>query len=183
MNYGDEDFDLVRKFVNGDESSFNKIVNKYQKKIYWIARRMSGNHLDADDIVQDVLITMYKNLKNFQFKSSLFTWVYKVTYTRTLNHLKRRKVKEAFSIEDKNVKNVKEDYSVLKNLEDKEKLEKVEHCLQQIPRKQREVFIMRNFDELSYEEISQITGTSVGALKANYFHSIKKLMELMNDDG
>jgi RNA polymerase sigma-70 factor, ECF subfamily len=181
MNYADEDFELVKKFVGGDESSFNKIVNKYQNKIYWVARRMSGNHLDADDIVQDVLITMYKNLKSFQFKSSLFTWIYKVTYTRTLNHLKKRKIKEAFSLEDKNVKGIKENFSILKNLEDKERLEKVETCLQQIPRKQREVFIMRNFDELSYEEISEITGTSVGALKASYFHSVKKLMELMND--
>jgi RNA polymerase sigma-70 factor (ECF subfamily) len=181
MNYIDEDFELVKKFVDGDESSFNKIVNKYQKKIYWVARRMSGNHLDADDIVQDVLITMYKNLKNFQFKSSLFTWIYKVSYTRTLNHLKKRKIKEAFSIEDKNVRTIKENFNILKNLEDKERLDKVEACLQQIPPKQREVFIMRNFDELSYEEISEITGTSVGALKANYFHSVKKLMELMND--
>lgn len=181
MNYADEDFDLVRKFVNGDESSFNKIVNKYQKKIYWLARRMAGNHLDADDIVQDVLITMYKNLKGFQFKSSLFTWIYKVTYTRTLNHLRKKKVKEAFSIEDKNLRTLKDNYNIVKNVEDKEKLEKIESCLQKIPRKQREVFIMRNFDELSYEEISQITGTSVGALKANYFHSVNKLMELMND--
>ncbi len=182
MNYSDEDFDLVRKFIDGDETSFNRIVNKYQKKIYWQARRMSGNHLDADDIVQDVLISMYKNLKNFEFRSSLFTWIYKITYTRTLNHIRKRKSREHFSIEDTNVRKVTQNYDIVKNVEDREKVHRVESYLAKLPQKQREVFIMRNFDELSYEEISEITGTSIGALKANYFHSVKKIMELMNEN-
>lgn len=181
MNYSDEDFELVKKFNDGDESSFNRIVYKYQKKIYWLARRMSGNHLDADDIVQDVLIAMYKNLKKFQFRSSLFTWIYKITYTRTLNHLRKMKTRVHYSTEDSNARIVTEKFDVVKNVEDREKVERVELHLKKLPPKQREVFIMRNFDELSYEEISEITGTSVGALKANYFHSVKKLMELMNE--
>ena len=66
------DFDLVNKFIAGDESAFNKIVLKYQQKIYWHARRMTGNHLDADEVVQEVLIVLYKKLKDFQFGRSNF---------------------------------------------------------------------------------------------------------------
>jgi DNA-directed RNA polymerase specialized sigma24 family protein len=79
------DFELVKKFINGDEISFNKIINKYKDKIYWHARRMTGNHLDADEIVQEVLLVVYKNLKNFQFKSSLYTWIYKITSKKKKN--------------------------------------------------------------------------------------------------
>ncbi len=90
------DFELVRKFIDGDESSFNKIVNKYKDKIYWHARRMTGNHLDADEIVQEVLFVIYKNLKGFKFKSSLYTWIYKVTSTRSLNYLKEESLKRYY---------------------------------------------------------------------------------------
>ena len=98
------DSELIKKFIDGDESSFNKIINKYKDKIYWHARRMTGNHLDADEIVQEVLLVIYKNLKNFQFKSSLYTWIYKITSTRSLNFLKRRKIKELLSLEDQSEK-------------------------------------------------------------------------------
>ncbi|MEO8399150.1 MAG: RNA polymerase sigma factor, partial [Ignavibacteriaceae bacterium] len=93
-------FQLVRDFINGNESAFNQIANQYKEKIYWHARRMTGNHLDADDIVQEVLLVMYKKLKDFQFKSSLYTWIFKITSTRSINYLKKRKIKQIFSLED-----------------------------------------------------------------------------------
>ena len=175
------DFELVRKFIDGDESSFNKIVNKYKDKIYWHARRMTGNHLDADEIVQEVLFVIYKNLKGFQFKSSLYTWIYKITSTRSLNYLKRRKIKEILSLEDQSEKLHKSSDDILENIEIKEKLEAVNKVLQKLPAKQREIFILRNYENLSYKEISEITGKSIGALKSNYFHSIKKIIEMMRE--
>ncbi len=86
-------FQLIKDFLNGDEGAFNKIVNKYKDRIYWHARRMTGNHLDADEIVQEVLLVMYKSLKDFQYKSSLYTWIYRITSTRTINYLKEKKSK------------------------------------------------------------------------------------------
>ena len=171
------DFELVRKFIDGDESSFNKIVNKYKDKIYWHARRMTGNHLDADEIVQEVLFVIYKNLKGFKFKSSLYTWIYKITSTRSLNYLKRRKLKEILSLEDQSEKL----QETTDNIEVKEKLEAVNKVLQKLPAKQREIFILRNYESLSYKEISEITGKSIGALKSNYFHSIQKIIEMMRE--
>jgi len=96
MHDSNNDFDLVKSFTNGDESAFNKIVFKYQHKIYWHARRMTGNHFDADEVVQEVLMVLYKSIKNFEQRSSLYTWIYKITTTRSLNFINRRKLKESF---------------------------------------------------------------------------------------
>ncbi len=177
-----DDFELVNSFISGNQSAFNKIVLKYQQKIYWHARRMTGNHLDADEVVQEVLIVLYKKLKDFQFKSSLYTWIYKITATRSINYLKKRNLKQIFSFEDIEAKLISSSEDILKDIETKEKLDKLEKALQKVPLRQREVFIMRNFDEMSYEEISEITGVTTGGLKANYFHAMKKIMELVQKD-
>jgi RNA polymerase sigma-70 factor (ECF subfamily) len=176
------DFDLVNSFIGGNEGAFNKIVLKYQQKIYWHARRMTGNHLDADEIVQEVLMVLYEKLKDFQFKSSLYTWIYRITATRSINFLRKKNLRQFFSFEDQETKSVRSSEDIVKDIETKEKLERLEVALKKIPAKQREVFIMRSFEELSYEEISEITGKSIGGLKANYFHAMKKIMELMKEN-
>jgi len=176
------DFELVNKFTGGDESAFNKIVLKYQHKIYWHARRMTGNHLDADEIVQEVLMVMYKKLKNFKFQSSLYTWIYKITSTRSLNFINKRKIKQAFSFEDEPESSLRKNEDIIENLEIREKLEKVAEMLKKIPPKQREVFILKNYEQMTYEEISEITGKSVGGLKSNYFQAMKKIMEMVKKD-
>lgn len=181
MHEANIDFALIKDFVEGNESAFNRLAVKYQDKIYWHARRMTGNHLDADEIVQEVLLVLYNKLKTFEYKSSLYTWIYTITNTRSINYLRKKNLKSLFSLDD--ILNKKsEDKDVIDNLEVKQKLEKIEKALQKIPIKQREVFIMRNYDELSYEEISEITGKSVGALKANYFHALNKLKELIKNE-
>lgn len=181
MHEVNNDFELIKSFLNGDESSFNRLAVKYQEKMYWHARRMTGNHLDADEIVQEVLIVLYNKLKTFEFKSSLYTWIYTITNTRSINYLKKKSLRNFFSLDD--ITNKKFDQKdVIDNLESKQKVDKIEKALQKLPVKQREVFIMRNFDELSYEEISQITGKSVGALKANHFHALNKIKEIVKYD-
>lgn len=175
------DFKLVKDFKNGDESSFNKIVDKYKHKIYWHARRMTGNHFDADEVVQDVLLAINKNVKNFQFKSSLYTWIYKIVSTRSLNHIRRRKLISLVSFGINQNESIIDSRDLVRKLETDEKLNRIDELLQQLPSKQREVFILRNYDQLSYEEISELTGKSIGGLKANYFHSVKKIMELMKN--
>ncbi len=176
----EDDFYLVNEFLNGDESAFNTIAKKYQKKIYWHARQMLGNHLDADEVTQEVLIVIYKKLKNFNFRSSLFTWIYKIVTTRSLNELRRRNVKKFFSVEDENL-NITDGRDIINDISNKERINELKKTLDKLPTKQRQIFVMRNFDELSYEEISVITGKSVGGLKANYFHALKKVMEMTNE--
>lgn len=182
MNTDDNDFDLVKRFHAGEDPAFNRLAAKYQEKIYWHARKMTGNHLDADDIMQEVLMVMYAKLKDFRFQSSLYTWIYKVTATRSINMLRKRKIKNFFSLnDDDNPIQISAPTDLAGDYENKEKITMIEKFLIKLPVKQREVFIMRNNEQLSYEEISQITGTSVGALKANYFHAVDKMQKLMKD--
>lgn len=182
MPVTDNEVNLIKSFLNGDETAFNKIAAEYQKKIYWHARRMLGNHLDADEVTQEVLIVLYNKLYTFNFESSLFTWIYKITSTRCLNYIKKRNVKRFIFLDDPAVTEMRTSSDIVRNFEDKEKIEKLNLVLQMLPVKQREVFIMRQFDKLSYEEIADITGKSVGTLKANYFHALKKVTELMDDE-
>lgn len=180
MQEQNNDFELIKNFLQGDESSFNKLVLKYQEKIYLLARRMTGNHLDADEVVQEVLMVLYKKLNTFEFKSSFYTWLYRITITRSLNYIKRRSIKELLPLKSL-LNKANNDYDPVSNVENKEKIKFFETLLQKIPAKQRQVFILRHFEEMDYEEISKITGTSVGALKANYFHAVNKLKDLMKD--
>jgi RNA polymerase sigma-70 factor (ECF subfamily) len=98
-----------------------------------------------------------------------------------LNFIKKRKVKRYLFLDDENVREIESQNDIVHNVEDKEKLEKLNFVLQKLPAKQREVFIMRQFDQLSYEEIAEIKGKSVGTLKANYFHALKKVTELIDE--
>ncbi len=178
MQEENNDFELIKKFLDGDESAFNRLILKYQEKIYLLARRMTGNHHDADDVVQEVLMVLYKKLNTFEFKSSFYSWLYRITMTRSLNYIKRRSLKEFLPLSGlKSKMNDNNDPLIL--VENKESILRLEKSLQKIPVKQREVFILRNFEQLDYDEISKITGTSVGALKANYFHAINKLKDIL----
>lgn len=178
----ENDFDLVKRFHAGEDSAFNLLAARYQDKIYWHARKMTGNHLDADDIMQEVLMVMYTKLKSFRFQSSVYTWIYKITATRSINLLRKNKLKRFFSLnDDENPVQLTSNKDIAKDFENREKVEILESLLQKLPVKQREVFIMRNNEQLSYEEIAEITGTSVGALKANYFHAIDKMQKMMKD--
>jgi RNA polymerase sigma-70 factor (ECF subfamily) len=180
MNLPSDDYELVREYLSGNQHAFNTIARKYQERIYWHARRMVGDHDDAQEVVQQVLIVMSDKLNTFSFSSSLYTWIFRITHTRSLNLLKKRNIKRFLSIgQDEQLEN--EGYeNIIEDLENREIFRNMEAALNKLPIKQREVFIMRNFDELSYDEISGITGKSVGALKANYFHAFKKIKEMMN---
>jgi RNA polymerase sigma-70 factor, ECF subfamily len=177
----EKEFELVTKFINGDERSFNELILQYQKIIYWHARRMVGDHLDADEVTQQVIIVLYNKLRTFKFNSALKTWIYKITQTRCLNLIKKRSIKQFFNLEDAESMNLKNNEDIISNFEDRERLAKLNNVLEKLPVKQREVFVLRHYEELSYDEISEITGKSVGGLKANYFHASKKIFGMMED--
>lgn len=182
MNVKTDDHQLVRDFLSGNEQSFNILAGKYHERIYWHARKMLGDHDDAHDIVQQVLLVMHSKLKTFNFSSALYTWIYKITATRSLNLIKKKKLKRIFSFSsDEAVDNYGYE-NIIENIETKERFLRMEKHLNSLPVKQRQVFVMRNYDDLHYEEISKITGKSIGALKANYFHAFRKMKELMEKD-
>jgi len=177
-----EDKSLVKEFLNGNEIAFKKLVDKYSQKIYWHTRGMLNNHFDADEVTQEVIIVLYEKLNTFNFESNLYTWIYRITSTRTLNFIRKKKVKELFSISDEKYNNLESESDIQYNYEKKDEIERIEKALQKIPTKQREVFIMKNFEGMTYKEISEITGKSQVGLKSNYFHALKKITELLDEE-
>lgn len=178
-----DDFTLIDEIKAGNKIALDELINKYKKKIYMTAYRLLGNFDDADDITQEVIIKMYKNLDTFRKDSSVFTWLYKITTNLSLNELNRKKIKNFFNIDEifnvfsNNIEDLPED-----NLIAKETSEKIQNAIDKLPDKQKVVFTLRYFDGLAYEEINKIVGTSIGALKANYFHALQKVTkELKNE--
>lgn len=173
---------LIDRFLEGDETAFNTLFEKYKQKIYLTAYRLLGNHEDANDITQETLIKIYKELKNFRNESSLYTWIYRITTNLSLNLLKKKKLRSFFDFDDVDEWLFKDErQSPELSFRENELSNKIQEALKKLPEKQRTVFTLRYYDELSYEEISKILGTSVGALKANYFHAVNKLQkELKN---
>lgn len=178
----ENDFELISSFVDGNEKSFNELIRRYQKLIYWHARRMVGNHFDADEVTQQVIIVLYNKLVQFNFNSSVKTWIYKITSTRSLNLLKKRKIRKLLRIDEVNKTDLLNSDDIYINFENRERIEEIDRLLIKLPAKQREVFILRHFEGLSYREISAIMNKSVGTLKANYFHASKKILGNMKNE-
>ncbi len=165
--------ELCRK-AESSNYGFNLLVQKYQEKVYLHIRRLVINHSDADDVVQDTFIKVWKNLEKFRSESNLFTWIYRIATNEAMSFLQKKKRKYLFTTIDYNTK-------LSKNLEDDSYFTgdeiqlKLQNALLTLPDKQRLVFNMKYYDELKYEEMSEITGTSTGALKASYHIAVKKI--------
>ena len=174
------DLELVDLFQNGNETSFNELVRRYQEKIYWIARRFVNDHDQADDIVQEVFVKVYSALKKFRGESSFYTWLYRITVNVALNALRKQRVRDFIRIDEyfEKADDENEQPDVLFEKEEEQKL--IEEAIAKLPEKQKAVFILRYHEELSYEEIALILKTSVGGLKANYFHAAKKIGEYVS---
>jgi RNA polymerase sigma factor (sigma-70 family) len=156
------------------EKAYTEIIKKYQEKLYWHIRRMVVDHDDANDVLQNVLIRVWKGLENFREDSQLFTWLYRIATNESLTFLEQQKKKASLSLSD--------DESGLSNRIkadehfDASKLEwKLQLAIQQLPDKQRVVFSLRYYEEMPYEEMSRVLETSEGALKASYHHAVKKV--------
>src|SRR3990172_3922949 len=171
------DLELIEAFRQGEESAFNEIVLRYQEKIYWVARRFLSNHADADDIVQEVFIRAYERIQEFRSESGLYTWLYRIAVNASLNALRRQKVREFFHLDSLLEVEDTGGESPDRAFEKDEHRRLIDEAIQRLPEKQKAVFVMRYVDDLSYEEISEILKTSVGGLKANYFHALRKIEE------
>ena len=177
-----EDKEILLKFRNAESKNyaFNLLVRKYQEKVYWLIRKMVIDHDDTDDVVQEVFIKVWKNLDNFKEASQLYTWIYRIATNECLTFLNKKRKRFFLSIVDieKELSN-KIDNSPHVNGEEIQK--KLQKALLKLPDKQRLVFNMKYYDEMKYEQIAAITGTSVGSLKASYHHAVKKIEEILSD--
>ncbi len=176
-----EDQDILALLFdkNNPSDSFKILFTRYHKKIYWHARKMVIEHDDADDITQNVFIKIWNGFSSFKQDSKLSTWIYKITINETLNFIKAKKIKAALSFHDYEsvLANKISDDSVFSGTEIERKLQK---AILTLPTKQRQVFLLRYYDNMPYEAMSEALGTSVGALKASYHHASTKIENIIH---
>jgi RNA polymerase sigma factor (sigma-70 family) len=178
MEYTDKE--LLDKFA--DEATrhyaFNLLVKKYQERLYWHVRRMVIDHDDADDLVQDIFVKVWKALHGFREDAKLYTWMYRIATNECITFLNKKKKKIFIAwadVEGELSRKLETD-----PLFDGDKIQrKLQQAVLTLPEKQRLVFHMKYYDEMKYEDMSEVLGTSVGALKASYHHAVKKIEDYM----
>jgi RNA polymerase sigma-70 factor, ECF subfamily len=160
------------------QNGFRLLVEKYSSRLYWHIRRMVIIHEDADDALQNTFIKCWKNIDQFRHESSLYTWLYSIASNEALMIIRKRNQLSESSIDD--LPSVFSLASEGSSYFDGDKAETLlQNAILTLPDKQKLVFLLRYYDELTYEEISDVTGTTVGALKASYFHAVKKIEKIV----
>ena len=183
------DEELVEKVKKGDADVYEKIIQKYQSKVFGLIYNMTKNQNDIEDLAQEVFIKIYKNLGKFKGESSLYTWIYKITVNLCLDEMKKRKnviyLDEKIEVDDGEVNRElpSEDKSQEKLYEEKELQEKLHNCINKLPEKQKVMIVLRDIKGFSYEEISKITDVKLGTVKSQINRARLKLKELLDEEG
>ena len=167
--------------MDNAERLFNEIVRDFSERVYWHVRRFVNNHEDADDLVQEIFLKIWTALPSFRGDAQLFTWVYRIATNETLNWLRREKVRSALrftSIDAEMERRIDSDPFFDGDAADRA----LSKAVAKLPEKQRQVFILRYYDELPYEEMSAVLGTSVGALKASYHIAQEKVRDTLGHE-
>lgn len=161
--------------------AFKKLVREYQKPLYYHIRNIVLNHDDADDVLQNTFIKVFSNIQNFKGESKLYSWIYRIATNESLTFIEQRAKKQGISTEEVQTK-------IINRLESDVYFEgdaiqiKLQKAIATLPEKQQLVFKMKYFEEMKYENMSEILGTSVGALKANYHHAVKKIEDYLKEN-
>lgn len=156
------------------EKAFTQLVEKYQQRLYWHVRRLVIEHEDANDILQNVFIKVWRHLHEFRKEANLYTWLYRIATNESLTWIEQQKRRASVALTD-------EEHSNMGKIEsqkgfDANKIEwKLQQAINALPNKQQVVFNLRYYDEMPYEKMAEILDTSVGSLKASYHHAVKKV--------
>ncbi len=163
------------------EKYFNDLVKQYSEPLYWHVRAMVGSHEDADDLMQEIFIKAWKALPSFRGDSEPFTWLWRIATNETISHLRKARVRAALSFSrlDAEAERISDPDPYF---DGDAALRSLRMALMKLHDKQRTVFAMRYYEELRYEQISEITGTSVGALKASYHIAYEKVKSFLNEN-
>jgi RNA polymerase sigma-70 factor (ECF subfamily) len=178
--YMQSDQTLVMEFQQAThkEGPFTLLLQRHQQKVYYQIKRMLHNHMDADDVAQQVWIKVWNKLDGFKMESEFSTWLFRIAYNETINFIQKQQKQSGMNETADNI-----NYELAATGTDHPKSTEIQialdHAVQQLPEKQRFVFMLRYFEELNYEKIASITGTTVGGAKANYHQAIKKMEEIL----
>ena len=157
-------------------TAFRMLMSKYQERLYWHIRRLVVSHEDTDDVLQNTFMKVYKNIPSFKSESKLYTWMYRIATNESMTHLKknrRNSKQEGLESQEDFLNKLESDVGFNGDVITKNLLA----AIAILPEKQRLVFQLKYFDELTYKDISEIVGTSEGGLKASYYHASQKIRE------
>jgi RNA polymerase sigma-70 factor (ECF subfamily) len=175
-NYNDSE--ILALLLEDENRGFRLLVEQYSQRLYWHIRRLVLIHEDADDALQNTFVNCWKNIGKFREQSSLYTWLYSIATNEALMLIRKRN-----RLSENSLETIKEVFSISDEggswFDGDEAQELLQNAILSLPEKQRVVFSMRYYDEMSYEDISKITGTTVGALKASYFHAVRKIEKII----
>ena len=173
--------DIKKLLHTDDEKAFRIMVDRYGSKLYWHIRRIVIIHDDADDALQNTFVNAWKNIRTFRHESSLFTWLWSIATNEALTLIRKRERNKGVSLDELG--------SIFAHsvegstyFDGEEASVKLQNAILRLPEKQRIVFNMKYFGDMSYEEMSEALGTSVGALKASYHHAVKKIEQFIQAD-
>lgn len=182
MTVETEDAVLISLLKNPEsrDKAFLQLMDKYKKPIYWHIRRMVGSHEDAEDILQETFIRIYRFAASFKGESKLSTWLYRIAINECTMHFRKNKnrlkntgpIDENIDGEPFHTEIQKHDYII----------HKFQHAVQQLPEKQKIVFNLRYYDEMTYEDIGQVLNSSVNTLKTNYHYACEKIKKYLIDE-
>lgn len=176
-----DDLALVAASRRGDRTAFNELVKRHHEKVYWVARRLLGDHDDALDVTQDAFVKAWSTIGNFRGDAQPYTWLYRIATNLSLNKIRAAKVRTLLRLDDDHDDVPGDDLDPLAGLEQSEARAIIERAIARLPDKQRAVFVLRYYEELPYDDIAAILQTSVGGLKANYFHAVRKIEASVRD--
>lgn len=162
------------------EKAFSGLIRQYQKPLYWHIRRIVLNHDDTDDVLQNTFIKVYKNIDRFRGDSAVYSWMYRIATNEAINFLNKQANKYQISNEelrDRMINNLEADVYFEGGAIELQ----LQKALATLPEKQLLVFNLRYYEEMKYEEMSEVLNTSVGALKASYHHAVKKIREYIEE--
>lgn len=176
------DQEIIILYKSGqEEQAFAEIVRSYSERLYWHVRRLVNSHEDADDLLQDIFVKIWAALPSFREEAQLFTWIYRIATNETLNHLNRMRLRAALSFEG-----ISEELDRRVDTDtylDGDKAQRMLlKAIARLPQKQRTVFCMRYYEDMPYEQISRVLGTSVGALKTSYHIAYEKVKTFLTNN-
>ena len=171
----DEEILILLQHEKSYQQGFSLLMAKYREQLYRHIRRMVVDHDDADDVLQNTFVKVFRNINRFEGKSKLYTWLYRIATNEAITFLNSRNKKDTDTLDDP-----EQNYAAVRLKADEwfdgdEIQIKLLKAITTLPEKQKIVFNLRYYDELPYEEMSKILNTSVGALKASYHHAVKKI--------
>lgn len=187
MKHPNDDFQLVEAFRKGDEKAFEELIRRYQRQVANLIYLTLGNREEVDDLAQEVFIRVYRSLHRFEHGASVFSWIYRITMNLCIDEIRRRKIKRTLSLEFftdhtlERERQSKESSTAQDDILLQEKKRMVSNALQRLSPLHRQIILLREYEDLTYEEIAKTLRISTQAVKSRIFRAREELRTLLKD--